>query len=169
MVMRSWKKKEEVKWYGPNPPIFCVDYQPWQPVAVWFLGALTCHRIESSTSPHIRAPNVHTIAVIHNSHDILGTGYVSTVHQANRETHTHLHTSTRTFLDYHDCIRCVQVLIEEELGQNPESGEGWTEYNFQALGCWGLYCEHGSVSCKWYCSRQSWWTYLKPGDYLVLE
>ena len=26
----------------------------------------------------------------------------------------------------------LQVLIEEELGQNPESGEGWTEYNFQA-------------------------------------
>ena len=26
-----------------------------------------------------------------------------------------------------------QVLIEEELGQNPESGEGWTEYNFQAV------------------------------------
>lgn len=25
-----------------------------------------------------------------------------------------------------------EVLIEEELGQNPESGEGWTEYNFQA-------------------------------------
>ncbi|CAE7938816.1 unnamed protein product [Symbiodinium necroappetens] len=26
----------------------------------------------------------------------------------------------------------IEVLIEEELGQNPESGEGWTEYNFQA-------------------------------------
>lgn len=26
----------------------------------------------------------------------------------------------------------TEVLIEEELGQNPESGEGWTEYNFQA-------------------------------------
>ena len=28
-----------------------------------------------------------------------------------------------------------EVLIEEELGQNPESGEGWTEYNFQARIC----------------------------------
>mgnify|MGYP006921081050 CR=1 FL=1 len=32
-------------------------------------------------------------------------------------------------------IPCCQVLIEEELGQNPESGEGWTEYNFQAAMC----------------------------------
>ncbi|CAE7315240.1 unnamed protein product [Symbiodinium natans] len=31
----------------------------------------------------------------------------------------------------------IEVLIEEELGQNPESGEGWTEYNFQVPELYG--------------------------------
>ena len=46
-------------------------------------------------------------------------------------------TSFRYLAGYCDhffrVIWCEQVLIEEELGQNPESGEGWTEYNFQAV------------------------------------
>ena len=50
-------------------------------------------------------------------------------------------SSSRHLVTFHATNRNrVQVLIEEELGQNPESGEGWTEYNFQAarerVGLW---------------------------------
>eukprot|EP00434_Breviolum_minutum_P000358 symbB.v1.2.000302.t2/scaffold6.1/size569917/5 len=65
----------------------------------------------------------------------------------------------------------IEVLIEEELGQNPESGEGWTEYNFQAarlpketyaLGIVELVPELYGSSGKSFCL-------LEPGAGLVVK
>ncbi|CAJ1354936.1 unnamed protein product, partial [Effrenium voratum] len=65
----------------------------------------------------------------------------------------------------------IEVLIEEELGQNPESGEGWTEYNFQAarlpketyaLGVVELVPELYGSSGKSFCL-------LEPGAGLVVK
>eukprot|EP00930_Biecheleria_cincta_P027556 TRINITY_DN19334_c0_g1_i1.p1 TRINITY_DN19334_c0_g1~~TRINITY_DN19334_c0_g1_i1.p1 ORF type:complete len:4939 (-),score=993.22 TRINITY_DN19334_c0_g1_i1:298-13221(-) len=65
----------------------------------------------------------------------------------------------------------IEVLIEEELGQNPESGEGWTEYNFQAarlpketyaLGIVELVPETYGSSGKSFCL-------LEPGAGLVVK
>ena len=51
-----------------------------------------------------------------------------------------------------------QVLIEEELGQNPESGEGWTEYNFQAAKC--MHCVHDRTSHRMSHNCLSWKTWI---------
>ena len=51
------------------------------------------------------------------------------------------------------CLK-FEVLIEEELGQNPESGEGWTEYNFQAPSIPLFVARSGWLENCFACERQ---------------